>query len=245
MLKHLLLLSTIFGAGLVTANEPAPRLVKNLVPVDEIYSPKGFDDNDFSEIVVSGYLPNLCYKSPTTSIKREGYKIVVTLESLHVRPVEGEVCAEMIVPFFETVQLGVLPEGDYKIEVNGKSVYRKLGKLSVTKSFTSVMDDFLYANVEYVDKSFGSRVIKLKGHNPSDCYELEDVRFAHNGTDTYSILPKMKQVRDFCPMKMMPFEYSVEVPKTLKAGTVLLHVRSMNGKSVNTLFPNYSEDEVR
>lgn len=241
MFRSLFLISNLFLASQVLASQPPVRVLKSLVPVDAIYSPKGFDDNDFAEVVVSGHLPNLCYKSPTVSIRRDGYKIQVALESLQARPVEGEACGEMIVPFFETVQLGVLSEGEYKIEVNGKSVYRKVGRLEVTKSFTNVMDDFLYANVEYVDKAFGSRTVKLKGHNPSDCYELDEVRFAHNGTDTYSILPKMKQVREFCPMKMMPFEYEVEVPKTLKAGLVLLHVRSMNGKSVNTLFPNYME----
>ena len=34
-----------------------------LVPVDNVYSPKGFDANDNSEVIVSGFLPNLCYKN--------------------------------------------------------------------------------------------------------------------------------------------------------------------------------------
>ena len=46
----------------------------------------------------------------------------------------------------------------------------------------------------------------------------------------------MKQINDFCPMKMTPFAYDIEVPKTLNKARVLLHVRGMDGKSINSIF---------
>jgi hypothetical protein len=48
----------------------------------------------------------------------------------------------------------------------------------------------------------------------------------------------MKQNSDFCALKMVPFEYDVIVPSKLKSDKVLLHVRSMEGKSINSIFLN-------
>ena len=39
-------------------------------------------------------------------------------------------------------------------------------------------------------------------------------------------------------MKMVPFSYDMEVPSNLNAAKVLLHVRVMDGKSVNSIFNN-------
>jgi hypothetical protein len=46
----------------------------------------------------------------------------------------------------------------------------------------------------------------------------------------------MKKIRDFCPMKMTPFSYDIEVPKSLANPKILLHVRSMDGNSINSIF---------
>jgi hypothetical protein len=46
----------------------------------------------------------------------------------------------------------------------------------------------------------------------------------------------MKQVSDFCPMKGMPVSYPVRFDFSgLKVKKPLLHVRTMDGKSVNTI----------
>ncbi len=109
--------------------------------------------------------------------------------------------------------------------------------MKVTESTSNAVDDFQYAYVNYIDKeeqSFGE--VTLKGYNPSDCFELYTIEYVHNGKDTYSVLPKMKQVRSFCPMKMVPFKYKWKVPSDLNKSRVLIHVRTMDGKSVNTIF---------
>ena len=97
---------------------------------------------------------------------------------------------------------------------------------------------YVYANVDYIETTQGSRIALLKGYNPSDCFEFDRVQFISNERDTYSVLPIMKQVREFCPMKMVPFEILVVVPRTLSVEKLLLHVRVMNGKSVNAIFEN-------
>ncbi len=207
------------------------------VPIDNIYSPKGFDTNDNTEIIISGFLPNLCHKAPTTSYELISNTIHVSVQALKYDP-SNPFCAEMIVPFVESVNIGILDKGNYDIVVNGQTVFEKSSNIYIEEAGDSAIDDFTYANVEYVEKSMNGRKISLIGHNPSDCFVLDEVKVVDNNKDTFSILPIMKQVSEFCPQKMIPFTYDVEIPQNLKTSKVLLHVRVMDGKSVNTLFPN-------
>ncbi|MCP4914706.1 MAG: hypothetical protein GY909_16435 [Oligoflexia bacterium] len=219
--------------GFAQASTP----VEVMVPIEQIYSPHGFDSNDNAEVVIEGYLPNLCHKSPKSEVVVKDNVIDIKLKSLKYAS-DNPYCPEMIVPFIEAIDVGVLDKGIYDIRVNGKSIYQKDGILKVAEASSDAVDDFVYANVEYVAKKEGSRVVELKGYNPSDCFVLDEIEIVDNGKDVYSILPKMKQIYDICPMKMVPFSFEVEVPAKLKSEKVLLHVRSMDGKSVNSVFYN-------
>jgi hypothetical protein len=228
-MKALILLLALFS--LVSyAGTP----VKTLVPVDDVYSPIGFDSNDNSEVIVSGWLPNLCHKTPMTKSEIKDGKIHITVTALKYDNT-NPFCPEMIVPFVKSVDVGILDKGIYEIVVNGKTPYQKNSKIKISESSSNALDDHIYANVHYVDKSHGTKVVSLKGYNPSDCLVLDEVKFVSNEVNTYSVLPIMKKVRDFCPMKMTPFAYDVEVPKSLSVNKVLLHVRGMDGTSVNSL----------
>lgn len=221
------------SSGVALASTP----VEILTPIEHIYSPKGFDSNDNTEVIIEGYLPNLCHKAPTSKVKVEGKKINIEVTALRYHP-SNPFCPEAIVPFVETVNVGLLDKGDYDIVVNGKSIYEQRGEISVAESTSNSVDEHVYANVEYVAKKSDSREVTLKGYNPSDCFVLDEINVVDNGKDVYSVLPKMKQISDFCPMKMVPFSYKMEVPSKLEKERVLLHVRSMNGKSVNSIFRN-------
>ncbi len=221
------------SSGVAIASTP----VEIMAPIDHIYSPKGFDSNDNTEVIIEGYLPNLCHKAPSSTVTVEGNKINIKVTALRYHP-SNPFCPEAIVPFVETVKVGLLDKGNYDIVVNGKSLYEKRGQIAVAEATSNSVDEHVYANVEYVQKQAGSREVVLEGYNPSDCFVLDEVNVVDNGKDVYSILPKMKQISDFCPMKMVPFSYKMEVPNNLKQDRVLLHVRSMNGLSVNSLFHN-------
>ena len=217
------------------ANAGTP--VERLVPVKNIFSPEGFDSNDNVEVIVEGHLPNLCHKTPMKTVSINGNSIDIKVTALHYHD-SNPFCPQVIVPFLETVSLGVLDKGDYKITVNGKTIFEKEGSLSINESTSDAVDEHVYARVNYIEKTEGSRIVKLKGYNPSDCFVLDKIEVINNGKDVYSILPQMKQVRPDCPMEMLEFEYEVEVPNDLKSDRVLLHVRAMKGKSVNTIFNN-------
>lgn len=210
--------------------------VKKLVPVSHVYAPNGFDSNDSAEVIITGFLPNLCHKTPKAELKKEGNKISIEVSSLYYSE-SNPFCPEMIVPFTESVNLGVLDKGGYKVMVNGKSQWEVNESLSITGAVSNSIDEHSYAYVEYIEKEDAQKgYVKLKGYNPSDCFELDRIDYTHNGKDTYSILPKMKQVREFCPRKMVPFEYEWKVPGDLDREEVLLHVRTLDGKSINSLY---------
>ena len=221
---------SLLSGSVAMASTPVERLV----PVDHVYSPKGFDTNDNTEVVVSGYLPNLCHKSPKVTVKVIGNTIDVKLTSLYYHQ-SNPFCPEMIVPFVQAVSVGVLDKGDYKVVVNRNTVYQKDSKIFISEASSDAIDSYVYASVDYVEKSADTQKVVLKGYNPSDCFELAEIRTVSNDKDTYSVLPIMKQVREHCPMKMIPFEYEMAVPTQIQSEKVLLHVRSMDGRSVNTL----------
>lgn len=211
--------------------------VEVMVPIEDVYAPKGFDSNDNSQIIVSGYLPNLCHRAPKSIVKIENNKIDIQVVSLKYHA-SNPFCPEMIVPFVEAIDLGVMDKGMYDVVVNGKSIYERNANIQIDEASSDAVDEHVYAGVEFVEKSAGSRKVVLKGYNPSDCFVLDDIEILDNEKDVYSILPKMKQISDFCALKMVPFEYDVIVPDKLKSDKVLLHVRSVQGKSVNSIFLN-------
>lgn len=230
-MKLQFIMTLFLSASIVQASVPEQKLV----PVDHLYVPAGFDTNDNSEIVITGFLPNLCHKSPSSLVKKTGKKINIEVSSLYYHE-SNPFCPEMVVPFVETVKLGLLDKGNYEVTVNGKSPWELNEKIAISESTSASVDDHHYAYVSYVDKETASGEVVLRGYNPSDCFELDRIDYLSNKKDTLSVMPIMKQVRGFCPMKMVPFSYKWRVPTELSARKVLLHVRTMDGTSVNSVF---------
>jgi hypothetical protein len=213
------------------------------VPVDHVFSPAGFDSNDNAEIVVTGFLPNLCYKVPKSTVEVKDGKVNVSVKATKNQMGLG-FCADVIVPYIEFINIGVLDKGKYQIAVNEKSNWEKKSNITINEASSGSIGETIYANVDTVSPGEeGTRKVFLKGYNPSDCFELKEIVVLDNGIDTYSILPKMKQVKQFCPKKMIPFTYEVEVPEKLDAERVLLHVRVMDGRSVNAFYNNKPQYE--
>lgn len=207
-----------------------PGAVYSKVPVTEVFAPKGFDSNDNVEIVISGFLPNLCYKSPAANVEIKGKDIYIEMKALRIADLSSY-CAEMVVPYLEAVDVGLLDRGQYQVHVAGQPA----ASLFVAESSSDAMDELVYANIDHIEKGLDSNVVKLKGYNPSDCFVFDRVENVDNGINAFSVMPIMKQVSEFCPRKMVPFEIEWKIPARLDREQVLLHVRSMNGKSVNSL----------
>lgn len=204
----------------------APQKVE--IQLQKIYAPEGFDSNDHVEVLISAKLPSLCYKNPYVGAIKEGNVIKVKLFAYYY----NQECAHVRVPILEKLELGILDKGEYKISSNLSEI-----DLKIKESTSAAIDDNIYANVEYIEQNDADRVIKLVGENPN-CLKLKEISYSSNGKDTIAILPVMEMTTDLCDDGMKHFSYEFEVPSDLPAKGLLLHVRSMNGKSVNTLFQN-------
>ncbi len=228
-------LSALMLFGSISAFASTP--IETLVPIENVYVPQGFDSNDNVEVVVEGFLPNLCHKSPVTEVKVIKDTINITVKALQYHS-SDYFCPQMVVPFVQPVSVGLLNKGLYKILVNGKSIYEKKSNINVSESTSEAVDENVYALTEFVETKPGQNKAIINGLNPSECYVLDSVKTISNGKDTYSVLPIMKKVSEFCPLKLVPFKKEFTIPSDLTSEKILLHVRSMDGKSVNTIYRN-------
>lgn len=205
-------------------------------PVSHLYVPNGFDSNDTVEVVVTGNFPNACFSRNDVKVKVLGDVIDIKVTAVsHERTSPYRRCSDMVVPFKEVIHVGNLQGGDYEVRVNAHTPFKLEDKMKIAEASSSSVDDNIYAAIEWVERKSANTVI-LHGWRYSNCIDLDKVTVISNNKDTLSILPVMKQLTDFCPMKMMPTAYKVELPlSTLKMKQPLLHVRTMDGKSVNTI----------
>jgi len=206
-------------------------------PVDHLFVPEGFDNNDNVEFVVTGVFPNPCYKRNKVVVDVVGDVIDVKVSAIASE--DDQACPDMIVPFKEVVSVGNLQSGDYKVVINKSSQFEIKDEMKVGEASSQNVDDNLYAMVDYVDLGITGGAdgsARLVGWIPSDCIQVDRVEYKSNNKDVLSVLPIMKQVSDFCPMKMVQVNIPVKFePNQFKNNNVLLYVRTLDGKSVNSL----------
>jgi hypothetical protein len=216
-------------AAILLASMPQVKAEVTLAPVKHLYVPNGFDSNDSVEVVVTGNFPNPCYSRNTVSVDVKGDQIAVEVSA--IRRDTKAACPMMLVPFKEVVSVGNLQGGTYDIVVNDKLTET----LTISESTSNSIDDHLYAAIDQVEQK-GANEYVLQGWRYSNCIDIDRVDVVSNGKDTLSVLPVMKQLSSFCPMKMMPVAYSVKLDfSNLKTKEPLIHVRTMDGKSYNTV----------
>lgn len=208
-----------------------------LSPVDHIYIPEGFDSNDSIEVILSGSFPDTCHSRNKVEIKVRPGVIDLTVTAIRqgIMLRDRSFCPNVMVPFKEVVSLGTLKAGAYSINVNLKGPLGQKGMLKVKEASSSATDDYLYGAVEWIEQVSTNKYL-LHGHRYSPCFVLGEIKVQSNGKDTLSILPILKQTSNFCPMKGVPVTYPVTLDFTgLKIKRPLLHVRTMDGRSVNTI----------
>ncbi len=221
----------------------APVAVRSLepievpAPIEKIFVPQGFDDNDNVEVVLHGNFPNTCYQVGNTSatIDPETKEVVIKATAYKY---PGKLCLQSITPFIQTVSLGLMDEGNYTIRsADNKDVQRTL---LVVQRKTESPDDFLYASVENatiaVDEA-GKQSLKISGHYPYffvGCMVLREVK-AQSAEDVVVVQPIAEIVDNEECAEQSPdrsFDYTMGLEQPM-AGEGLLHVRTLNGTSIN------------
>ena len=232
-MKFLLISLALFSSIFAQAN--SPEVVTS--PIDHLFVPKGFDNNDNVEIVVTGKYPNPCYTRNNSVVEIRDNKVLITVTSL-LRE-SGENCNPMSVPFTEAITVGNLQAGPYEIIVNGGTNYEQTESLNVEISNSTGVDEHIYAIVDYIELGFTggiSGIAFLMVRSPSDCVVFDRVEYLANGKDTLSVQPIMKKISDNCIEKVKRFEIPIKFdPQSFKHKDLLIFVRSIEGKSIHSI----------
>jgi hypothetical protein len=229
------LLAILVAVNVGAAEQQQPNQPKKVpVKIGQTYIPGGFDSNDPTQLVVEGYFPNSCYRIDgyTKEVDAATQKVTITQSALKYK---GQ-CLMMLVPFWQTVKVGLLKANDYKV-VDGSSG-EEVGVMPVRVASSAEPDDFTYATVKdaYVGLvDGGKRSIIIEGELPGDCYFIKEKRVVLDSKNVIAVLPIIeKQAGRRCNSYRLPFMTTAELPDA-PAGRYLLHVRSLSGNAINKL----------
>jgi hypothetical protein len=200
----------------------------------KLYIPEGYDNNDLVEIVIMGRLPDLCHRNPTHEVIREGNTFKIYLYAYYV---PNKPCRRLSVPFMDKVNLGMLPQNTYAIELHGVKDKKQVSRLVIKDAINSLQDDVNYGNVMGIREEENSRRIELIGTNPFNCLKLD--KLEADIQEKVIVLRPHFRMEGRCEEVPSPFSIFYEVPflKDHPQG-VLLHVRAMDGKSYNYFYQN-------
>jgi hypothetical protein len=226
------------GAALATTAVAAPRTIA--APLDKFFVPSGFDDNDNIEVVAHGDFPTSCYRvgNARADVNHQAKTIEVSVTALQY---DGEICAQVVTPYIKSVPVGLLEKGEYKVVA--KQAPSALKGFSVAARTTESPDDHIYAPVESATLvtrfESGQQYINLKGRYPLTfvgCAVMKEVVVQAAPSDVIVVQPIMDFVQndprcDFRETNEFDLYYPLQTPF---AGEGLLHVRVMNGNSLNT-----------
>ena len=222
---------TMLALSISSLLQAAPIVID--APVDHLFVPNGFDNNDNVEVMVTGNFPTTCFSRNKVEVTVKDEVINVKVTSLDSSK-DNTKCEKIEIPFMENVTIGNLQAGDYKVVVNNKLTE----KLSIDVSSSNSVDEHLYGMISYVELGFTgglSGEAMLVGRS-QDCLELDKVEYLSNGKDTLSILPIMKKVSATCTGEKNYLEVPVKFqPRAFASKKVLLFVRTMDGKSISSL----------
>ncbi|MCK6597257.1 MAG: hypothetical protein L6Q37_02740 [Bdellovibrionaceae bacterium] len=229
-MKKMILSLAFLVSGLTWAQE-LPTL--RFSTLENGYIPVGFDSNDNVQFVVEGVYRDTCSKPAGTRFKINPSSRTIELVSYEYR-YQGP-CLDVLVPHDEVINLGVMASGNYSVLQSGG---KKLGLLNVTRATKTSPDDFLYAPISqaYLKSHNGQVTITISGVFTNSCMRLAQVN--------PQVQPRVIAVQPIaaidqrpagCVNGQYPFEHTFTI-NNVRSGRYLLHVRSLNGNAINTLY---------
>ena len=229
--------SLAFADSPKAAPVPSPRATtgtfsKDAVTFEKVFVPRGFDSNDNVEFVGTGHFAHSCYRmsQPDITVDPTAHTIRVSASAYQF----PGFCIQVVLPFEQTVEVGVVPPGHYQIIQGVDS--KVLGQVDVQAASHGPQDDYLYAPISqaFFNQDHGVSQVYLTGNFPNTCMHMKEVKTTV-ASDTIVVQPIVEmQNTGACAATPVPFKSVVNVDN-LKPGQYLLHVRSMNGHAVNDL----------
>jgi hypothetical protein len=239
---------SLASVGFASSKKSIPQIQP--FAVEQIYIPFGFDDNDNSEVIIHGSLPNTCYKfkefQPTVDAEAKSVSI-----NAFVYQYPNINCLQMMIPFTGFVKLGVLKKGDYKVQVT-TTPQLSSQNLNITSAKTESADEFLYAPVDSVSltapkEEAGQYDLNLQGRFPNmliGCMVMKEVKAQLQGNNLLVVQPIAEIADDERCAQLAPdlsYKISTKVSGDMPAD-VLVHVRSLNGQSVNRHYDSVPQE---
>lgn len=232
--KTILFFSTILASAFSFSYNNQPEEV--LAPIDNIYVPHGYDDNDNIEVVVKGTIANSCYKVGQAFVIKDIKSRTITI-GVKAYFYSGAMCTPIITNYTRTVNLGLLESNVYDIKaLNNPAVVKPL---SVAVATSASSDDYMYAPVNYADidiQTTGEKLLTLEGIFPRTfvgCVILDKVLSYLNPQDVVVVLPIIQIVDDKrCDNHSLRFKHTMLLDETFETNG-LIHVRTLDGQSYN------------
>jgi hypothetical protein len=216
-----------------------------LASTDNLFVPKGFDDNDKTQVVLDGWLDSSCDQvQPAKYTIHEDGVIDIEVKVLKAQP--EKVCMPVLTRFTVVADLGVLPQGTYEIVTNNGWLVEKL---TVGEAASAGPDDYRYAHVDNVIVDYAPDAasttnskwsVLLRGQYRNSCEKIGFVEVKDSGT-TFEVLPVLQQQGENCLPVMQRFEYRAFLPDVQQEGRYLVHIRSANGEAVNHVFSAFQD----
>jgi hypothetical protein len=186
----------------------------------------GYSENDNTQFVVDGYLPNSCYHLDETRVDRDPtHPFLFSVHQYALRSI-GQSCALGIIPYSLTEALGKLAHGDYQMNFNIGSN----PPLSATFEVGTSRSDAAYPEVTSVTVTGTSAT--LSGMLPSLCSRIQKIQVQIED-DVIVVSPLLTSTPGTCPQITHPFQASVFLGN-LEDGRYLIQVGSANGDLMKT-----------
>jgi len=203
------------------------------------FIPPGFDWNDNAQVILRGEFPSTCFQLAEPSFEVTGNTVTIRNNVYHHT---SSWCLFMVVPYSQVVSLGMLPKGNYNVQIMDHNEKANLvGTLPIGEPLNpDSQDDYVYAQIDEVsfETLNGSTYVRLKGMVPSDyrCAVMDEIALLYNRANLVEVLPKVKVITRNCrPSVMVKLNQAVEVDSPWK-GEHLFHIRTMNGHAVNKFY---------
>jgi len=210
--------SMLILVGIVSSTAHAEVKTVILKP-ETVFTPKSFDSNDNAQIVLAGVFTGYCMKMGATD-----FKIDVNEKKIFVRQsasVNGNCMdIDMFIPYSNVLNLGSLPRGDYQVmALQADGTYDEMAMLPIHVNFAT-------------KKSLTNPTLTLSGYFTNTCLEFDRVEVNNKGGNVIEVLPLAKVSKSDCKSEPRFFTKSVRL-SDFPAKDTLIHVRAMNGQSLN------------
>ena len=230
--------AVMMSGTVMASNEP--DLVT--APVEKVFIPQGFDNNDNVEVVVHGHFPNSCYRvGPITArFDNERNQIEVDAQAYYYK--NQPICMQVLMSFTQSVKIGLVKAGSYKVVVKNRPT-AIVPRLDILEALTPDADDFLYAPVAQVlvsGQEGNGEILTIEGTYPytfTGCMVVTDLRTRLASNDVLVVQPIAKFTEgEECEAQGASRKFSIkkDMTRILPSEDYLIHVRTLNGNSLNS-----------